>query len=377
MAHTAPEIERAGNLLSGTLVLFWMGRGLLSLSQSWRDAAMDSLHAHGVAGEVFYDLLPVFSVLSVIAAGLIVWRPASGVVLKAQLLLSAVLGVSLVAVSTDYLSAGFGGLPRLIMLLVITVVLLRARLAAARPDVADRGLRMGLAFWLLVTGLIGWFFPASAEVALMVGMGFDPMASGSAVQGVALLEIFAAALLCLSRPGSSTQSTVLWSGLGLLSVVPVLLIVFAPRLFFGPTTPHMAGFCPMGAMAVILFAGDSASIRRCRRLEGLLVRSRRIAALQRQRSSATKGWGLVIAGVVKATETMAPSVGSAGILSSALLRPLAFSLPRLARFIALDQAVRLVGDLKAMAADLQDENLSGIALRSLAAQLEQALGDER
>jgi hypothetical protein len=369
MARTQPELERTANLLAGSLVLYWMGRGCLCLSRTWRDVAFEALEPLGFGGEVLQAALPWVSAFSVVLAGLLVWRPASVTVLSLQVTFAVLLAVGAIVAAPSLMLIGFGGLPRLIGLVAITCALVEARRVSPRIGAIDRFLRLGIACWLITSGVIGWVAPAASEVDLVHSLGATARNGAFVVQGVAGFEILGGLLLLVTRPVDAAQTLVLWAGLVALSGVPVCLIALTPEAFWHPTTPHTAGFLPMACMAAILFGEQKQSLRLARTLEVVLIRASRVQALIKGTPRSSETAVGVIDGIVLATRSYGRLGASTAWLSGTFAGRLVRCVPMLSRNFARAELQRLQSDLSDVIALLPHDDIQSVPLRSLSRKL--------
>jgi hypothetical protein len=257
----------------------------------------------------------------------------------------------------------------LVVLGSITVTLMEARRSMPRLGVIDRHLRLGIACWLLISGVIGWLAPADTEILLAGEIGAAGEGGLLVVQSVAALEILAALALLMARPGKAVQTTVLWSGLIGLSGIPLLLILFRPEAFWHPTTPHMAGFLPMACMATVLFGDRSALLCRSRELEIILVRSRRIQALLSglpKRNDSLRG---IVDGVIQAVRSQSQVIDGAGRLSGVVTGRFLRLIPGASLLVTRAQIQKLQAELIRVVGELPENDMQYLPLRSLSRQL--------
>ena len=255
------RVERLGNLIAGTLALYWFARGILVASHVYREAAVSFLEGLGAAGTALGHALPGISVLFIAASVALVLRPAERWVRVACLVLVAVATLGFAILDPGCVVAAFGPLTK--NLAVVAMLLCLGRLAREPADIGgvERLLRYGLGATWLIQGLVVLIAPPTAQLDLAIALGlpgFDPRAV------VATFAVFDAlcglALLVAPTHGIAIVALV-WAQIVGACLVPAVVSLFDGGWLYHPLAPFLKNLVLIGGASCFLFLAKQDDVR--------------------------------------------------------------------------------------------------------------------
>ena len=252
------RIERVGNLLAGSLILYWFSRGATIFSASYRDATREFLERHGASESVAWIVVVVSSVMSFGLAAWLIWRPADRRIQHMQIVVLVASALGPAVVEPELWTALLTPVTRYLPAIGAAATLL----ALARRDEVvgrtERRLAVVLGVTWIVHGAIGVVAaPQPGPLPSAFGIDFltvDQSWSG-AVRAGGVFALAAGVFVLARGAARSIVPEVLWTMAGVLTVVSIGLSSSEVGLLRDPLGRILLNLPQLGVVAALLVLG--------------------------------------------------------------------------------------------------------------------------